>query len=805
MTPKRAASISLLLASLIAPISSLAQSGGKQPGGGASGSALPTSNLQGPTFAQADWPEKLALPPIINRAVVCYKLVYGHSSTQPFILVPVRPTPGTNSDPSHAWNTQPEDWQRFYRWRTLNTSDAPIDPQEEAFYKDPKNAGTPWTPCTVLDMHALTMNQALVIGIDTTDVDVSRLPQLNFNITFAAGSPINTTPIRPSFGTSPSTSGGVSRLSAPLLTEQAKLVADQTAARDELKGLLATASSSRMADDLQRIAARIATLQERTARLRQLENWATPVNERRQYFLTWPNLLSGDSIPTVSVNAIYTPPIPGEMRDRRTFYPVGSIVTPRPRNGHYYVALHEGLSSEETNLAFPVSTPQAIADGALAWIDTGSASSGSPAATAKPPGVWLPRHPYAQGETILDPYNGHVYASLTLAPDARDNLPAPTSGDSTSEPFSLPTWLPTQVREPSPSTLQWTWDGSPPNTTCSLRPPWQPNNPYVSGNEVRTNFGRCFKASATAASGATDPFGPNNAPQQTAKAPDEVRDGGVIWKRAAPGTTCSDKWGPGNHYRPHQTVGPYNTNVCYEATTEGDSGSLPVQAYFPATEVGTLHDGKTLLWQDVGTLPPSVVTGAQSSDQIVLLLALQFPQVHTLSYFNLAAGIVYSTVRSRTFGVPPGIPATKTISTDDQYETGSSASIEPVLMLTIYPWPIDAETKCGLDCIVKAFPPGVSVGLSLTNPSTSFYWGLSFEVVRNIQFVVGLNTAKQAGLPDPPANIPGNTTTAVTVQRFTTKPFYGLTFNVSGFVQGLFGGGGSGGGSKGSAATQTSP
>jgi hypothetical protein len=736
---------------------------------------------------------------------VCYKLVYGHSSTQPFILVPVRPTPGSkNSDASQAWKTQPEDWQRFYRWRTLDTSGSPIDPQEKEFYKDAKNADTPWTPCTVLDIHALLMNQALVIGIDTTDIDVSRLPQLNFNITFAAGSPINATPIRPSFGTSPSTSGGGLPLSPSSVTEHPQLVADSAAARNELSQLTATSSSSSKAADTQRIAVLIATLHKLTARLRQLENWATPVNQRRQYFLTWPNLLSGDSIPTVSVNAIYTPPIPGEMRGSNTLYPVGSIVTPQPRNGHYYVALHEGLSSEETNLAFPVSTPGSIADGALAWIDTGSAPSGSTAATTKPPGVWLPRHPYAQGEAILDPYNGHVYVSQTSVPDPKDNVPAPTSGDATSDPFSLPTWLPTQVREVSPSTLQWTWDGQPQNTTCDLKPAWRPTHLYPAGEMISTRFGRCFKASALLTSGATDPFGPNNAPQQTAKSPEEVRDGGVTWKRTPPGTTCSNKWGPGAPYGPPDTVRPNNSNVCYVATTTGDSGSLPVQPYFPATEVGTLPDGKTLLWQDVGTLPPSAVTGVQASDQSVPLLALQLPQVHTLSYFNLAAGIVYSTVRSRTYGVPPGIPATKTISTDDQYETGSSASIDPVLMLTVYPWPIDAETKCGVYCMIET-APGVSVGLSLANPSTSFYWGFSFEVVRNIQFVVGLNTAKHSGLPDPPANIPGNTTTAVTVQRFTTKPFYGLTFNVSGFVQGLFGGGGSGGSSKSSAATQTSP
>src|SRR5271156_5696836 len=63
------------------------------------------------------------------------------------------------------------------------------------------------------------------------------------------------------------------------------------------------------------------------------------------YYLTWPNQIPGDAVPTVNVNAVYTPPIPGDKWLPGTFYPAGSIVTNSNADGHYYVATSGGVSS----------------------------------------------------------------------------------------------------------------------------------------------------------------------------------------------------------------------------------------------------------------------------------------------------------------------------------------------------------------------------------------------------------------------------------------------------------------------------
>jgi hypothetical protein len=640
-------------------------------GPSASNAAPTSSTLQGISFEQVSWPQ-LTLPPFAQkqRAVSCYKLTYGMGTSQPFVLVPVQPSFDRKTDPAN----QPLEWQGFYRW--YPTDGKTTDPQETKQYKSAESHDKPWTPCTVFgEKNPLLMGQTLIVGVDVTDVDVSRLRILNLNVTNQQGSPINNTPVRASFNNS---------------------------------GTGSTSANYGM-------------------NLRSRVSGVEP-KARTVYFLTWRNLLPGDTIPTISVNAIYTPPVPAEQWTAKTFYPVGSVVTATARNGHYYVALKGGLSSN-AEPAFPVSIVPSIQDGHVLWVDAGptAASSGSGAKT--PPGIWISNHPYAQGESVLNPYNGHVYVSTSPG--------SSMSGDRTMEPFSLPI--------------------------------------------------------------------PANGLSQTALPADSINDGSLVWKwdQQTSNIACTGlghTWTPNSQFHVNSAVGPYNAR-CYVAAGEGMSGPTPAQPYFPANATLTIKEASGLTWQDVGTSAPATVTGAQATDQAVGLLNLQLPQVHSLSYYNLAAGVVYSTVHSRSFGVPPGGSAMTPISTNAEIETSSTPTIDPVLLLTVYPWPVDAETRCGFKCIWKTYP-GLSVGLSLANPSSSFYVGTSVEIFRNMQLVLGANVAKESSLPKPAVQIPGNATTAVTSQRFSTGPFIGLTFNISGFVQGLFGGGGSGGSTKASSTGQ---
>jgi hypothetical protein len=423
-------------------------------------------------------------------------------------------------------------------------------------------------------------------------------------------------------------------------------------------------------------------------------------------YLTWPNPIPGDVIPTISLNVIYSPPISGELWSRKTFYPIGSIITLSSRSGHYYLAVGSGVSGDsEPNL--PIAVPASVSDGDITWMDVGPVTS---AAATKPPGSWLPNHSYNQGDMILDPYNGHLYIS------ASSN--GSKSGALVTDPFSLPT--------PAAGNLQ------------------------------------------------------------LASVPQEVREGSVVWTLAAGAATCATGWQSNHPYVIGDIVGHYNGS-CYEVVTEGTSGSHPVQPYFPSGSVAPVADNNTgankLAWVDLGVIPPASVASALATDQIVNLLNLSLPQSHTLSYYNLASGVVYSTVHSRTFGIPAGV--TNTLG---EVQTSSSPNIDPVLLFTAYLRPADTEKHCTIFKCLWQTPPGMSFGLSLTSPASSFYAGGSLELLRNIQVVVGANWAKAAQLPKPPVAIASNATTATTVQKFGVGGFYGLTFNISGFIQGLFGG-----------------
>jgi hypothetical protein len=138
----------------------------------------------------------------------------------------------------------------------------------------------------------LLMDQLLVVAIDVTAIPkqiMDRFKILNLNITNQQGTSLNPTPIRPSLAAR--TASG-----APTSTLQ-------------FGGGVAATS----------------------------------------YFLTWPNQLPGDTIPTIRVNLIYTPVAPALQWEPHTFYPAGSIVLPNDSsntNGHYYLAIDSGISGD---------------------------------------------------------------------------------------------------------------------------------------------------------------------------------------------------------------------------------------------------------------------------------------------------------------------------------------------------------------------------------------------------------------------------------------------------------------------------
>ncbi len=164
-------------------------------------------------------------------------------------------------------------------------------------------------------------------------------------------------------------------------------------------------------------------------------------------------------------------------------------------------------------------------------------------------------------------------------------------------------------------------------------------------------------------------------------------------------------------------------------------------------------------------------------------------QVHALSYYNIDTGVVYNTVRNRTFGFDA--------TTKNPISTGSTPIIDPVLFFTYYFKPLDAEREWQASDLI----PGVALGISLSSPTSNFYLGPTFEIRRGIQLVLGVSESKVPHLA--PSNTynaapSSSSSSPATVQRFSTGFYVGFSFNFKSFIGSLTGLGGGGGGKSGS-------
>ena len=184
-------------------------------------------------------------------------------------------------------------------------------------------------------------------------------------------------------------------------------------------------------------------------------------------------------------------------------------------------------------------------------------------------------------------------------------------------------------------------------------------------------------------------------------------------------------------------------------------------------------------------LPP----GSGAKETVISLLDMSYPQVHSLSHYNVATGVVGSTVENPSFfrvqtSAASGTPGSPGF-TPAQFKTiknGGDPEVAPVLMFTIYVPPFDAERAWR----AKDLIPQPSFGFSLSSPSTDFFFGASSEIRRNIQFVAGLHVGKVTTLVQPAFDDPTSSTAPQTQQSFAKGAFFGLTFNID-FIKGLFG------------------
>jgi hypothetical protein len=200
-------------------------------------------------------------------------------------------------------------------------------------------------------------------------------------------------------------------------------------------------------------------------------------------------------------------------------------------------------------------------------------------------------------------------------------------------------------------------------------------------------------------------------------------------------------------------------NLCY--------GAMPGE--FPS---------KNLVFADIQ------FSSSDNSSNVGAQVAL--PEIHDYYNFGLSTGVIVSTIKNSAFAYQPGsiAPPTGTCnsSTCSVNQISGSDLVDPVLFLTYYINGVDPATKGSWRDV------GLVFGISEKSPSTNFYFGFAAEPIRNIAFVLGVNSGQvtQANQFDPgPASGRPNPVTQTAIKY---GKFIGVNFNFSNFIASAFSG-----------------
>lgn len=794
----------------------------------ASSSSSPSSaSLSGISYSRDSWREISVLPPpktfgIVNDDTVgtwlddlqrhsfrkdvillCYTLKQNPSAAQPFLLEPT--------------------------WPAAETAPPKVNDHELCTnqVKSPYRA------------ISLTMGRFIVVRVDLSELPPelrNRIETLNINVTNAAGTAINS-------------SRGLS-LNPSLIRPRMALLSGQTFPCNDDDHAFSpyTVAGIPLRAAFCPNQAYLPVLPNGRVDIREFRAHPQPAfsHDVNVVYLTWPVPLAADTLPTLSINLIYTPVAPALPWRPNTFYPAGSIVISTAAgqtNGHYYMALAGVTTPPTPGPDFDdgiVEVPR-FADGGpgLTWRKVGPvcttsnpAGGGGGAASPSPIPVdglrvWTAGDSYNQGDLILPPTpNCHYYraevtppANAEIAKNTKDGEPAfQTDGKTLTADGNLK--------------LSWQDMG-----TLSV-PTWAANTSYAAGAYITPSPGNgyYYQAIHPGVSGAFQPG---------FRLDDDgiVRESsGLIWLDVGAATTppASIKvlkhWTPRTPYILGDGILDAATGHYYLAIEPGISGYHPPAFAVPEPQV--VGDG-THLWQDIGTTPPASATlGSQPADQTVSLLNLTLPQVHSLAWFNIASGMVASSLRPTVLTTYPGtaIPAMLPTNTTAQNGTSSTAFatdcpqgissctfysqakgsrlVDPVVGLTVYALkPLDVEQPFRLWELV----PGIDFNVSLLNPTNNFHVGFASEFfVRNLQLVYGISLVDDTRInPNTsPVNVTtytttGNGTGATTTSTTTTlnlgtatNPIYlypstykkfnkggyvGFTLNITGLINAVAG------------------
>lgn len=605
-------------------------------------------------------------------------------------------------------------------------------------------------PCTYVNVkHPLLMDAKLVIAIDlrlfpgdqsfsSAQVDTQRIAELVYNIQVTAGTPLSPNPIR-------------------------------------------TASTG-------------ATIN------------LGPKETPNVLFLAWPYELPGDSVPQLSVTLLYDPPKAGDPWSADVLYPPGSVVTANAVNAqnqgtyvaHFYGTDHGGQSGDVEPDWTMVSGPQPQ-ENDCKWTWIGAAGTPLPQTSQIKQKTWSAGTTYQTGDIIQAPGSTQLFV-----------MSKPPGQQCTAGTMWDPNWnvghrasdnlhRPKVVKEPpvtpdgDPQNGGVLWiPGDPPNGGKCSNFSWKARTPYGDSSQNQPLYICVPPSRDQARQGIPDRWYVVAANGTSGTAIPSFIEAGISWS-LVPNSALNCKvlgqpapvgnWQATVLYKNGSTMCEPSLGI-YTARISSADGSYsgtvdPIKKY-PAS----------LSWYDAGPTPPSTVTGLLATEQTLgSLPTITLPQSHSRFSYNVASGLLITTLRTKSFGYAAG--STITTNSGMVIQTGSTLLIDPVASLTKYFVAFDSEKKWSPRDLI----PGLTVSFSLSSPTNNFYAGGSTEFARYLQFEYGYVAAR---LPQPTTGtfVASSSTTPPTKMVFNNGAYIGISFDISGLISGMGGGGSSKGGSS---------
>jgi hypothetical protein len=629
--------------------------------------------------------------------------------------------------------------------------------------------------------HPLKSGSKIVLVIDTNVIDLSRVQNLNVNITFTQGTTISQRAIRPSI------SGSVAFVAL--------------SQRDHIFYLLATDRLT--GDAIPQLS--VSLLYDPPA---QGQPWTANTiyppgsivsGSGGHFYETQKGGMSGTDYPTDELSPVLVDDVPDNQCDwspygttppsgsgqgasaapwlQNNLYSQNSVVY-APSQNMFYIetktpagAGGKCTSSSSYPFTSPAPTPQGEPNFPTTFDEGGGEMRWNYVQEGCPVGT-----PFWSADTDY-PKNFKVCHSDNSVPRLYESAVAGHSGLSNPE-MDSPTWPPTYTQDPGGEEWVYVSDGC---TVGAGTPDWQAGfnynlnaaspNPQICRPGAPNRLYELFHAGLSEA----------NPPKFRFPASPIITEEpstAVEWQYVSDGCipTPASQWQALHNYAIDDTICQRgHVNRLYQVVTAGRSGgTLP---YFENPDNQTARPQ----WTDIGIYPATVVTSAAVTEIQTNAISIPLAQVHALDYYNVDSGVLVSYIHIPSFSYS----TPTTVNNGTPIQSGSTLLVDPVVTLTRYIWGFDAESKEHL----ADWRPGISLSFSLASPTSNFYFGGSSEVLRYVQVEYGFAVAEIPALTVGAFAAPSSSTPA-THQVWAKGIYGGLSFNLSDFVKSLVKGGG---------------